>query len=119
MNNEEFILEQQRAVERMKEMSAQSKFEQSSHKMPPVPPFVRVNRTGGYKRPERKSEQSPSKKEEINEPLNFLSSVLGGNGGSLNLKNDPDIFLLLGIILLISSESGDKLLLAALAFILL
>lgn len=119
MNNEDFMLEQQRAVERMKEMSAQSKFEQASHKMPPVPPFVKVNRPGGYKMPEKQISEPTEKSREKESSPDFLSSPLGGIGNILNLKNDPDILLLLGIILLLSSENGDKLLLGALAYILL
>ena len=128
ISNEEFLREKQRAVERMREMNSKSKFDRSVHKMPPTPPFVRLNRTPAYQRPSEQRKQESARENSRNQnpdrqqDSNFIGSVLnslGLNSGNMNsLSSDPDLFLILGIILLLSSEKGDKMLMAALLYIL-
>ena len=128
ISNEEFLREKQRAVERMREMNSKSKFDRSVHKMPPTPPFVRLTRTPAYQRPSEQRKQESARENSRNQnpdrqqDSNFIGSVLnslGLNSGNMNsLSSDPDLFLILGIILLLSSEKGDKMLMAALLYIL-
>ena len=128
ISNEEFLRETQRDVERMREMNYKSKFDRSVHKMPPTPPFVRLNRTPAYQRPSEQRKQESARENSRNQnpdrqqDSNFIGSVLnslGLNSGNMNsLSSDPDLFLILGIILLLSSEKGDKMLMAALLYIL-
>lgn len=127
ISNEEFLRETQKAVERMREMNSKSKFDRSVHKMPPAPPFVRLNRTPAYQRPneQRKPEsmREGSRNKKTKQPdsglIGSVLNSLGLNSGSVNiLGSDPDLFLILGIIMLLSSEKGDKMLIAALLYIL-
>ncbi len=101
LTEQEFIIEQQKAIERMKKLAENSS---RGGNMPPTPHFV-------------KTESKDTKGEN--------SSVLPFDLSSLNipfldkLKNDKDIGLILGLILILVCENSDKLLLLALAYILL
>lgn len=95
MNNTNFSNRQREAIERMKEMNSRSIYK---------------------KEPEAKPEQKPQKPPE--QPLNSL--LPGLNLPFLeNFKNDSDLTLILGILLLLLSEKADKRLLFALIYILL
>ena len=100
MTEQEFIIEQQKAIERMKKLSQNSS---SPKNIPPVPHFVKTEN-----------------RETQNESPSFPFDL-----GSLNipfldkLKTDKDMGLILGLILILLCENSDKLLLLALAYILL
>ncbi len=100
MNQNDFLSQQQAAVERMREMNARSEYytkknipiKQSPPKNNTVPP---------------KTNKSLNSLESLNIP--FLDSLLG----------DGDSALILGLLLILMSEKSDKLLLFALIYILL
>lgn len=82
------------------------------------------------KPPEASRQSRPPKHERTENQNSFfnLSSLLGANSSSHSgfnlpfldtLKRDPDMTLILGMILLLSSENSDRLLLLALLYILL
>lgn len=90
----------ERAAKRVREMYARSSFK---NELPPMPNFVAPT-------PEKRHEKPVLK--------NNKSRLLG----LLNFKNfplDSDTSLLLGIILLLSSEIEDELLILALVYIML
>lgn len=90
-NNYNFNLEKQRAAERLKELNERSKYRQSN-----------TQNTAKATMPEKSGFLSG-----FNIP--FLSSM----------GIDSDIALILGLILILSSEKSDKLLLLALLYILI
>lgn len=96
MQNNDFFIQKQKAVERMKEMQRSSAFYDSSE--PPMPPFVSRTRGNTQKKPPENSGGGV---------LPFLHS------------GDKDTALLLGVFLLLSSEKADRLLLYALLYILM
>lgn len=125
--NEAFLLEQQQAVERMREMSRRS-LQQNPHHMPPTPSFVRLpeNQTQAThpqstSKPAR-SESTPHKRQQMSAPVHspqsrpqsFLSGLLPNK-----FSIDSDTALILGLILLLSQENTDRMLLYALVYILL
>ena len=118
-----FLAEQQKAVERMMEMSRRSG-SLSHHRMPPAPSFVKRPEEGinenqpnkETKQPEKSQTSQPQKERKSggvpflgNMQIPFLSS----------LKGDKDMTLVLGLILILMSESSDRLLLLALLYILM
>ena len=96
--NERFDLhlEKQRAAERMRELNARSKYRQNA-------PVTDTHRHTNNTEPN----SPPGFLSELNIP--FLS----------NIKFDSDIALILGLVLILSSENSDKLLLLALLYILI
>lgn len=96
--NEKFDLhlEKQRASERMRELSARSKYRQNAQTTDKRPNSSAKEQSG-----------MPGFLSELNIPL------LG------NIKLDPDIALILGLVLILTSENSDKLLLLALLYILI
>ena len=121
MNDSEFMRQSQAAVERMREMNARSKIsENSRHKMPPSPPFVKLNggtRESNYIPPNPPPAPPPERKE--NPPPK--PSQNNGFGIPIldNLLKDGDSTLILGLLLVLMSENTDKMLLFALVYILL
>lgn len=121
--NEAFLREQQQAVERMREMSRRS-IKSNPHPMPPTPSFVRL--------PEEDSPKvtynatAPQITEHEKKPLqkrhgqsrkdtdSFLSGLL-----PKKFSFDGDTALIIGLILLLSQENTDRMLLYALVYILL
>ena len=95
--NSGFDLEKQRAIERMRELNARSKNIKNKGEHPPP---QNKNTDGSFKR-----------------SSDFLSDfklpVLG------NIGADSDISLILGLVLILTAEKSDKLLLLALIYILL
>lgn len=117
MNENEFMLKQQAAVERMREMNRRSQVTNSNpHKMPPVPSFVKVNNTE-----KKEINQTPLPDFATEKPKNKPPVKTGGFGIDFidNLLKDGDSVLILGLILILMSENSDKLLLFALIYILL
>ena len=127
MNQNEFMREQQAAVERMREMNSRAQINNNpTHKMPPVPSFVRLNENTPHSNINRKITQPPQKENNNNPPINNHQSKQAtsvSNGFNIpflnNLLSDGDSTLILGLLLLLMSEKSDKLLLFALVYILL
>ena len=116
-----FMFEQQRAVERMMEMNRRSKENQGAqaptHNMPPAPAFVRLNDNPKYQ------DDGVTPREA---PQSFLTATKkepSKSGFSLpildTLKIDRDTTLILGLLLILWSEKSDRYLLLALLYILL
>ena len=69
MTQNEFARQQQAAVERMREMNARAQINRdTSHKMPPVPSFVRLGETSQYQNPYNQKTNTPSAKEQTKNP---------------------------------------------------
>ncbi len=143
MNENEFMRQQQDAVERMREMSSRAAPIGTNQPMPPVPPFVRVqqNRGGGRtqqsyqhnaepqpdrRRGAQKAVQNSRPAEKPAAPKAMQNSgQSGGLFGGLNLpfldmlSNEGDISLIIGLLLILMSEKADKKLLFALIYILM
>ena len=120
MTENEFARQTQAAVERMREMNSRSKVsENSHHKMPPSPSFVKVNHNN------TPTPKNTSKKQETNEtnhsnPPPPKKDNTGFNIPLLdNLLKDGDTALILGLLLVLMSENTDKMLLFALIYILM
>ena len=123
MTQNEFARQQQAAVERMREMNARSQISQNqSHKMPPVPSFVKLNENSNNQslkseqenvnkasipQPQSKPKHNPNKNANMGIP--FLESLL----------KDADSTLIIGLLLILMSENSDKIMLFALIYILL
>ncbi len=128
MNQNEFVRQQQAAVERMREMNSRAQINRNTnHKMPPVPPFVRVgeNKADSINlQASATTEQTPSENHSKQAPTPAISSINPSFNG-LNipfidkLLKDGDSTLIIGLLLILMSENSDKLLLFALVYILL
>ncbi len=120
MTDSEFIMEQQRALERMLEMSKKSKLPQNApHSMPPAPEFVKIS---GEKKSDAKETAPPKAKKRSDEVHRTdkgfdLSGILSSLGISGDIGGDTSLILIL--LLVLWSDKSDKLLLLALAYILL
>ena len=116
-SQENFMAQQQKAVERMMEMNRRSMKTKEGHTMPPAPSFVRLNENKNTDLTER------SKVEKKDTPAQFLNTSHEKNDFSLpllnNLKIDRDTTLILGLLLILWSEKSDRYLLLALLYILL
>ena len=114
---ENFMYEQQKAVERMMEMNRRSKPDGGSHNMPPTPPFVKLNENAHHfnENNERQEKRPKILHEEKKEPpeAGFNLPILD------TLKIDRDTTLILGLLLILWSEKSDRYLLLALLYILL
>ena len=130
MADNDFIRQQQAAVERMREMNARSQ-QNRGYKMPPVPNFVKLSGNGqqnvrgniqGEVRTQNKVREEAVKKQ---------TDEIPKNGGALNfldgldipflsrLKTDKDMSIVIGLALILFSEGADKTLLLALLYILM
>lgn len=99
MTEQDFIIERQKAVERMKKMADSGN--------------AAIRRGQGIATENKKEHLTePKKPFDINENL-FNIPILN------KLKNDKDAGIILGLILLLFCESEDRILLAALVYILL
>ena len=135
INDNDFMRQQQSAVERMRELSSRSVYSADVNRpMPPVPSFVKVNgqtqnadrRNNGYQsaaqpnynKKENRPASSPVLKNENSPKTNSLFEGL--NLPIIdNLKKDGDMTLIIGLLLLLLGEKTDKKLLFALIYILL
>lgn len=118
--NNDFIKQQQRAVERMREMSAHAVPPiNSTHSMPPAPPFVRMpNSSPAGARTEHSHTDSGAEfktagNKEQGTPKSADFAILE------RLRTEPDLPLILGLLLLLWNEKADKRLMLALAYIML
>ena len=126
MSDNDFMRRRQDAVERMREMSRKAA-ESSAQPMPPMPPFVRLqNRenqpqsqgsAASQQSVQTGSQASPASNE------NYLPHTRKGGLSSLPfldmLNIDGDLPLIIGLLLIVFSEKGDKKMLFALIYILL
>lgn len=140
MNDNDFMRQQQAAVERMREMNSRSVYGGNrSHKMPPVPSFVSVpqNNNNQNRNNRQRSTQSniPDNQNQKREqaapqpppvkqpPPKQNNNGLFPSGTSIpfldKLMNDGDTALIIGLLLILMSENADKKLLFALVYILL
>ncbi len=131
MNQNDFMRQQQAAVERMREMNARAKTgTETNHKMPPVPPFVRVgdNSTNRNQSNNNFLKTEDTHKNDAPPQINNTAhraqknnSLLGGLNIPVldSILRDGDSTLIIGLLLLLMSEKSDKLLLFALVYILL
>ena len=115
--NENFIMEQQKAVQRMMEMNRRSQRKDGQHNMPPAPSFVKLPENNfSFK------EQTPLS-EESKRDIPRSAPETPKNGLSLpfldGFKIDRDTTLILGLLLILWSEKSDRYLLFALLYILL
>ena len=131
MSDNDFMRQQQAAVERMREMSRKAA-ETPEQPMPPVPPFVRLQNRQGT--PQNQNSQTPRQNtppaaqnnavppNETGEN-NFLFPAKKGGLSSLPFLDmlgiDGDLPLIIGLLLILFSEKADKKLLFALIYILL
>lgn len=100
----------QRAAERVREMYARSTIGGQNHKMPPSPDFVSIRNF--------ETAQNEQTKEIFNKGKQAKNGILN----LLNFKNlemNSDITLILGILLLLTGESDDDLLIMALVYIMM
>ena len=111
--------ELQRAAERVRELSRRSSVNGRPHPLPPTPDFVNVNRRQHSPAPEtpantatEKAVASPSKR---GSAVNSLFKMINFK----NLEIDSDVSLILGILLLLSSDNADEILSMALLYIML
>ena len=104
-DSQNFFLEQQRAVERMRESAARSRYAP-----PPKAPQTQKN-----------TEKAPESKTAPKKSADTLDGILTRLDIPLlnNLKTDRDTALILGLVLLLTAEKSDRLLLLALMYILL
>lgn len=121
--NEAFLREQQQAVERMREMSRRS-IQPNPHTMPPTPSFVRLPESDARK-PSHGSAPVPTptqEKKAVPPPHRVNSNSSHSLFSGLLPKQfsfDSDTALIIGLILLLSQENTDRMLLYALVYILL
>lgn len=101
--NNEFFLERQRAVERMRETANRSRYTPPPVSAPPPPA------------------QKPPRENPPQGKRDSLDTILTGlDIPFLNrIKTDSDTALILGLVLLLTAEKSDRLLLIALIYILL
>lgn len=115
--NEEFMRMQQQAVERMREMSSHA-VPSPAHTMPPAPPFVRTAAGTGRRTAEQPRHSEPPVAPAPAKPLPPVQP--DREPGFLErLKTEPDLPLILGLLLLLWSENADRKLMLALAYIML
>lgn len=135
MNQNEFVREQQAAVERMREMNARAQINtDTTHRMPPAPSFVRVNENRQYQKQDTYKNKNTAT--ETNTKNNSTPLIQNQNSpqnkphnnsflGELNIPfldnilKDGDSTLIIGLLLILMSEKSDKMLLFALVYILL
>ena len=142
MNDNEFMRQQQAAVERMKEMSSRAAPVSTGQRMPPVPSFVKVPQNGRNGSGQHSGQNAADSRRGGNAQRqetrgNAGSSAAsntsavqknGSSGGFLSgldlpfldiFSKDTDVALIIGLLLILMSEKADKKLLFALVYILM
>ena len=114
MDND-FFLERQKAIERMRETAKRSK-----DFGVPAPHFARQRNEARNERKRQPDDRCPPKDNRDFKKDNFLGDILKGfNIPFLSDNNTGDTGVLLALMLLLLGDGGDKLLLYALIYILL
>lgn len=132
MNDNEFLRQQQAAVQRMREMNDRAHSQYNpNHKMPPVPSFVKTPESNNRNYNQQSTVQRPQNPQKntsdnfIPNPSPSFSTPNKPNKTHLNipfldiLGSDADASLIIGLLLILMSENTDKILLFALVYILL
>ncbi len=135
MNQNEFMRAQQAAVERMREMNARAQINNdTTHRMPPTPSFVRVNENRKYQngsapKNQNSAPQTNSQNHSAPVPQTKVVTQNKSQGNSFlgelnipfldNILKDGDSTLIIGLLLILMSENTDRILLFALIYILL
>ncbi|MBQ8203562.1 MAG: hypothetical protein IJZ75_04715 [Clostridia bacterium] len=124
--NRDFLREQQAALERMREMSRRATLGNTAHNMPPSPAFLKVGGVAQANDTPKKDELEGKNNDKDNSSgiKGFIDNLLSGNGDLGKpifdkLGADPDMLLILGLLLILYSEKSDKMLLLALLYILM
>lgn len=110
--NENFMLRQQQAVEKMMEMNRRS-IEGNSYNMPPSPHFVKLPKKEAQNTQQNTKVPKDEKKTEGSNMLGVSLPFLE------KFKTDRDATLIIGLLLILYSEKSDRFLLLALLYILL
>lgn len=134
----DFMLKQQQAIERMREMSKTVRND-NPHIMPPAPAFVSLNGNSGKNHVHKNAQyaenagyahnNAEAQHKEKNSDFSDKNSKVCGNNEPTSflgidlpildrIKSEPDMTLVLGILLILWSEKADKKLLLALLYIL-
>lgn len=130
MNENEFLRQQQAAVQRMREMNARAHSQYNpNHKIPPVPSFVKIpeNNNQNFQQPiqQHRPQNIPITPTKISNTTPELNYQKTPNKNQLNipfldiLSFDSDAALIIGLLLILMSENTDKILLFALIYILI
>ena len=86
---------------------------------PHVPPFVRMQGDSGAKRSERAEQTAPTEPKVVEEKRGLFGSDILKLLDFKNFKMDSDRILLLLMVLILSGENSDEILMFALAYIML
>lgn len=87
--------------------------------MPHVPPFVQMQKEGGNIISEKKEEPMPTEPKVVEEKRGLLGGDILKLLDFKNFKMDSDRILLLLMVLILSGENSDEILMFALAYIML
>lgn len=109
----------------MREMSQRA--QNNNYDMPPSPIVKKVGEAANTNDTpkEREIKEGNSKKEEPKGIKGFIDNLLSGSGEDIGkpifdkLGADPDMLLILGLLLILHSEKSDRMLLLALLYILM
>ena len=122
--NREFLRKQEEALERMRQMHQSA--QRGSQTMPPSPAFLKVGEgSKPYDTPKPPiSEEKTCENNRGGGLKGLAEGILSGGGDFLDsfldkIGTDPDILLIIGLILILGAEKSDKLLLLALLYILI
>lgn len=123
--NREFIQRQEEALAQMRRM--QRAAQKGSNSMPPSPAFLKVGEGSAkpYDTPKMPvSEEKTCENKSDGGIKGFAEGILSGGGEFLDsfldkIGADPDILLIIGLLLILGAEKSDKLLLLALLYILI
>lgn len=116
MAENDFLRQQQAAVERMREMNARAR-SQSNYRQP-TQKFSFQSKPQNQNQKTKPLSQETIEKKQTAEPSNKASG--GFNIPFLDmLTKDKDTTLIIGLLLILMSENSDKILLFALVYILL
>ncbi len=122
--NREFIQRQEEALAQMRRM--QKAAQKGNNTMPPSPAFLKVGEgSKPYDTPKPPISEEKTYENKSGGGIKGLAEgILSGGGEFLDsflgkIGADPDILLIIGLLLILESEKSDKLLLLALLYILI
>ena len=102
------------AIRKMRELNSKSMVNQGNN-IPPIPNFLRMNSSNS--KPEKSVEEMPQttpSQKPLSKGFNLLKML-----NLENFKMDSDFTVIIAMILLLSSEDSDEILLLALLYIML